>query len=84
MRLNGYICLIDRPVDKLDRAGRPLSQSARVLEKMREARMPYYQALADAVFENDTSLENLAKAILEDFHAHFGTERPEPEPAGGS
>ena len=84
MRLNGYICLIDRPVEALDRTGRPLSQSARVLEKMRQARMPYYQALADAVFENDRSLDILAKAILEDFNAHFGTERPEPEPAGGS
>ena len=82
MRLNGWVCLIDRPVSQLDRAGRPLSQSARVLEKMREARMPYYQQLADAVFENDSSLEHLAKAILEDFNANFGTERAEPEPAG--
>ena len=84
MRLNGWICLIDRPVEALDRAGRPLSQSAKVLEKMRETRMPYYQALADAAFENTRSLEQLAKNILEDFNAHFGTERSEPEPAGGS
>ena len=84
MRMNGYVCLIDRSVDSLDRSGRPLSQSARVLAKMREARMPYYQALSDAVFENNTTLENLAKAILEDFHAHFGTERTESESPWGS
>ena len=75
MRMNGYICLIDRPVEQLDRAGRPLSQSTRVLEKMKETRMPYYLSLADAVFENNDSPETLAKAMMEDFYAHFGTER---------
>ena len=76
MRMNGYICLIDRPLEKLDREGRPLSQSTRVLEKMRQTRMPYYVSLADAVFRNETSPEELAKAMMEDFYAHFGTERP--------
>ncbi len=77
LRMNGYICLIDRPVERLERVGRPLSQSTRVLEKMRRTRMPFYQAAADAVFENSGSVEHLAKAMLEDFNAHFGFERPE-------
>ena len=84
MRLNGYICLIDRPLEALDMENRPLSQSQRVLARMRETRMPYYQALADRVFHNTASLDKLAKAILEDFYARFGAERAEPEPAGGS
>jgi shikimate dehydrogenase len=72
MRLNGRIYLIDRPLEKLDRTGRPLSKSTQVLEKMRERRAPLYQALCDKTIDNSVPPETAARVIKEDFDAYSG------------
>lgn len=46
LRQNGTIALIDRPLDELSCAGRPVSQ-ARGLERLAVERMPLYRAWAD-------------------------------------
>lgn len=72
LRMNGRIYLIDRPLDKLDRAGRPLSKSTQVLEKMRERRAPIYRELADKTIDNTAPADAAARAITEDFNAYSG------------
>ena len=70
LRRNGRMYLLDRSLSQLDRTGRPLSSSAKVLEKMFEARMPHYLALADQTVSNHETREHCAQLIGEDFHAY--------------
>ncbi len=73
LRRNGRVYLLERALAQLDRSGRPLSSSAKVLEKMFEARMPHYLSLADQTVSNHESLEHCAQLIGEDFHAYAST-----------
>ena len=68
LRMNGRIYLLERSLSMLDRKGRPLSSSAKVLEKMFEVRMPHYLALTDRKVSNHETLEHCAQLIGEDFH----------------
>ena len=68
LRHNGRVYLLERSLANLDREGRPLSSSAKVLEKMLETRMPHYQALADQIVSNHETLEHCAQLIEEDFY----------------
>ncbi len=70
LRRNGRIYLLERSLAQLDRTGRPLSSSAKVLEKMLETRMPHYLALSDVTVSNHETLEHCAQLIEEDFHAY--------------
>ena len=72
MRMNGRVYLIDRPLQQLDRAGRPLSSSTQVLEKMKETRMPYYLETADVQMDNVAEPGDVAMKIAEEFHEYFG------------
>ena len=72
LRRNGRIYLLERSLAQLDRAGRPLSSSAKVLEKMFETRMPYYLALADQTVSNHETLAHCAQLIEEDFNVYAG------------
>ena len=68
LRRNGRIYLLERSLSQLDRTGRPLSSSAKVLEKMFVARMPHYLELADQSVSNHETIEHCAQLIGEDFH----------------
>ena len=70
LRRNGRIYLLERSLSELDRTGRPLSSSAKVLEKMFETRMPHYLAVADQTVSNHETLAHCAQLIGEDFHAY--------------
>ena len=70
LRRNGWICLMRRPLDKLDRAGRPLSASDGALARMAEHREPYYTSLAEAEASNGSSVDDCAKRIMEAFESH--------------
>ena len=70
LRRNSRIYLLERSLSQLDRTDRPLSSSARVLEKMFETRMPHYLALADQTVSNHESLDHCAQLIWEDFNTY--------------
>ena len=70
LRRNRRIYLLERSLTQLDRTGRPLSSSAKVLEKMFEVRMPHYLALADQTVSNHETVEHCALLIGEDFHTY--------------
>lgn len=72
IRMNGRVYMIARPIEKLDRAGRPLSKSTEILVRMQERREPIYRALADAVIENAEAPERAIRAVQEEFDAYTG------------
>ncbi len=72
LRRNSRIYLLERALSQLDRTGRPLSSSAKVLEKIYDVRMPHYLALADQTVSNHETLEHCAQLIGEDFHNYAG------------
>ena len=60
LRQNGRIIFIKRPLDQLAVEGRPLSVD---LPALYERRLPFYEAAADAVLENDSTVAALAEKI---------------------
>ncbi len=72
---NGVVVFLKRPLEDLDREGRPLSQGAD-LEAMYRRRLPLYEAFADVTIENKAPAEETAGAIWEAVYEIFGAERP--------
>ena len=70
IQMNGRVYLIARPLEKLDRTGRPLSKSTEILVRMQARREPIYRALADAVIENADAPERAVSALKEEFDAY--------------
>ncbi|MCE5188639.1 MAG: shikimate kinase [Eubacteriales bacterium] len=81
LRQNGRVYQIERDVSLLERDGRPLSANADLTAMQRE-RAPLYERFRDATVTNTASAEETARKIWEDYHAYFGAERAESEPAG--
>ena len=67
---SGRVYRIDRPLEKLAREGRPLSEGAD-LAKIAAEREPFYQAASDITIQNDRSPEEAAAAIWDEFIAFF-------------
>ena len=66
LRQNGVILFLDRPLDALTvGGGRPLSSSVEALRTMYKERLPLYQAAADAVISNDTTVADAVTASME-------------------
>lgn len=66
LRQNGVVLFIDRPVEALAVGGnRPLSSSMEALRRMEAERRPLYEAAADAVVKNDSTVEAAVAAALE-------------------
>ena len=63
---NGTIFWLQRELDKLPNEGRPLSQAISTQE-MYARRSPLYEAFADAVIDNNSSVTTTVNAILEKF-----------------
>ena len=83
LKQNGRIYQIERDVSLLEREGRPLSANADLTAMLCE-RAPLYARFRDAAVTNDNSAEEAAQNIREDYHAYFGAERAESEPAGAA
>lgn len=52
---NGKMIYIQRPIDSLEKKGRPLSKDLDTLKQMAKDRAPYYEKAADVVFDNSQS-----------------------------
>ena len=83
LKQNGRVYQIERDVALLEREGRPLSANADLAVLLRE-RAPLYARFRDVVVANEDSAEQAARNIWEDYHAYFGAERAESEPAGAA
>ena len=83
LKQNGRVYQIERDVALLEREGRPLSANADLAAMLRE-RAPLYARFRDAAVTNGNSAEEAANQIWEDYHAYFGAERAESEPAGAA
>ena len=71
MRQNGRIYYIEAPVEKLAMTGRPLSTSSDALRDIQKVRQPIYEKLADVRIKNNSSINNAADRIAEDFNENF-------------
>ncbi len=83
LKQNGRVYQIERDVALLEREGRPLSANADLAAMLRE-RAPLYARFRDAAVTNGESAEQAAQTIWEEYHAYFGAERAESEPAGAA
>lgn len=72
MTQNGRVCHILRPLNSLDRSGRPLSTDLERLQQLWHERKEMYAAAADYVIENTTTPEAAANAALEGFYETIG------------
>ncbi len=66
LRQNGIILFIDRPLEALTvGGGRPLSSSTEALRAMEAERRSLYEAAADAIIPNRTTIEDAVQAAME-------------------
>lgn len=65
MRQNGSVLWVQRPLGKLATGGRPLSQGGAALKQLQAERTPLYQAAADAVLDNSTTLAEAVQAAVQ-------------------
>jgi len=72
LRQNSVIVYIERPISELSMTGRPLSNATEDLEAMYQARLPFYQQLADFTVQNSAAPETVAAHILEVIHEAIG------------
>ena len=72
---NGFIILLERPLQDLATKGRPLSQNDS-LGELYKTRLPLYRQFADCAVENAGSIGEAARRIKEAVHAHFRHQRP--------
>ena len=64
LRQNGPVLWVQRPIEKLATAGRPLSKGGEPLRQMAHERMPLYRAAATGAVCNDGSLADTVTAAL--------------------
>ena len=63
LRQNSTVIFIERDLDALPTAGRPVSQSTD-LNELYKKRLPLYRRFADATIKNDTTVEETAEKIV--------------------
>lgn len=64
LRQNGPVLWVQRPIEKLATAGRPLSKGGEALRRMEHERLPLYRAAATGTVCNDGSLADTVTAAL--------------------
>ena len=64
LRQNGPVLWVQRPLDKLATAGRPLSKGGAALREMEQERLPLYRAASTAALCNDGTLADTVAAAL--------------------
>ena len=72
LRQNAVIAWIQRPVDVLATAGRPLSANREALRQMEAVRTPIYRACADFAVENRGSADAAVQSLKEGFDEAAG------------
>lgn len=65
LRQNGSVLWVQRPLGKLATGGRPLSQGGAALKQLQAERTPLYQAAADAILDNSTTLAEAVQAAVQ-------------------
>ncbi|MDR2658342.1 MAG: shikimate kinase [Oscillospiraceae bacterium] len=68
-RQNGRLLYLRRPLESLERSGRPLSTGFDALAEMERVRLPIYKKVSDAVVDNAGSLPKVierAEAVVSD------------------
>lgn len=65
LRQNGSVLWVQRPLGKLATGGRPLSQGGAALKQLQAERTPLYQAAADAVLDNSSTLAAAVQAAVQ-------------------
>ncbi len=66
LRKNGFVVFLQRNLENLPVAGRPVSQRKGV-EKIYEERLPIYQSFSDICVDNNGQIETAVNTILEQF-----------------
>lgn len=69
LRQNSRVYYIRRPIELLEREGRPLSSGN--LYEMLEKRDAFYRLVSDVIIENDAEPEKAALRIAEDYYENF-------------
>ncbi len=70
---NGEVLFVERPLEKLSTAGRPLSAGGMdVLRAMREKRLPLYRKYSVCTVDNSGDLERSVQTALEGFYEAAG------------
>ena len=64
LRQNGPVLWVQRPIEKLATAGRPLSKGGEALRRMEHERLPLYRAAATGTVCNDGALTDTVTAVL--------------------
>ena len=64
LRQNGPVLWVQRPIEKLATAGRPLSKGSEALRRMEHERLPLYRAAATGAVCNDGALTDTVTAAL--------------------
>ena len=72
MHQNSRVCLIQRPLEKLARNGRPLSAGDGAVERLWNERKALYVQAADYVIENNAMLSDAAQKVQEGFYEAIG------------
>ena len=72
LRQNGRVYCLERPLESLSTADRPLSKDLETLKKMAELRAPLYALASDATISNNRAPSETVAAILEDFYETAG------------
>ena len=68
LRQNGRVYLLERRLDRLETAGRPLSGDLSALREMAARRQPLYALACDTAIDNNAAPETAAERIREDFY----------------
>lgn len=72
LKENSRVYFINRPLEELECAGRPLSCSFKALEIMQKQRLEIYIQTADFIVENVHSPEYIIHKILGDWYENSG------------
>mgnify|MGYP004646548491 CR=1 FL=1 len=71
LKRNGIVVYLERELDKLETAGRPLSVKVGV-EKLYKERKPLYEKYADIVVKNDGDVKDVAKGVINQYEKNLG------------
>lgn len=64
LKQNGLLVFVDRPLHRLARTGRPLSEDSDALRRMEETRRPLYEAHSDLTVRNTKTRSETLEALL--------------------
>lgn len=71
IRSNSGVVFLERPLNRLEKKGRPLSTDSRTLEKMYDERLPLYNGIKDISVNNDNNFEIIIDKILDNLGGYY-------------